>query len=168
MFLFKVGQLTLVFVIMFFGANVRVLGFLHDLQGWALSGSPQSMLCTVGRRCGCRQGSSRGNPNGSSSPATWDLLYEAAGEVERMRMNNEEGCCFNNQSRGPSGPPRKPPPISIPSKNPISDVSLYQQQSLAYQKLQASQVICQAVPYCTFTYFFLKIEERLLLLLITN
>eukprot|EP00258_Populus_trichocarpa_P031823 XP_024447842.1 uncharacterized protein LOC18110616 [Populus trichocarpa] len=113
-------------------------------KGWVLSGSPQSMLCTVGRRCGCRQGSSRGSPNGSSSPATWDLLYEAAGEVERMRMNNEEGCCFNNQSRGPSGPPRKPPPISIPSKNPISDVSLYQQQSLAYQKLQASQVICQA------------------------
>jgi hypothetical protein len=167
MFLLKVGQP--VFVIMFFGANVRVLDFLPDLQGWVLSGSPQSTLCAVGSRCGCRQGSSRGSPNGSSPPATWDLLYEAAGEVERKKMNNEEGCCFNSQSRGLSGPPRKPPPISIPSKNPISDVSLYQpQQSLAYQKLQASQVICQTVPYCTFTYFFLKIEEWLLLLLITN
>jgi hypothetical protein len=33
MFLFKVGQPALVFVIMFFGANVPVLGFLPDLQG---------------------------------------------------------------------------------------------------------------------------------------
>jgi hypothetical protein len=68
---------------MFFGANVRLLGFLPDLQGWVLFGSPQSTLCVVGRRWGCRQGSSRGNPNGSSPPVTWDLLYEAAGEVER-------------------------------------------------------------------------------------
>lgn len=114
--------------------------------GWVLSGSPQSTLCAVGSRCGCRQVSSRGSPNGSSPPATWDLLYEAAGEVERMRMNNEEGCCLNSQSRGLSGPSRKPPPISIPSKNPITDVSLYQQQqSLAYQKLQASQQLRRQV-----------------------
>ncbi|KAL9335177.1 hypothetical protein Peur_072358 [Populus x canadensis] len=33
--------------------------------------------------CSCRQGFSRGSPNGSSTPATWDLLYEIAGEVER-------------------------------------------------------------------------------------
>jgi hypothetical protein len=83
MFLFKVGQPALVFVIMFYGANVQVLGFLPDLQGWVLSGSPQSTLCAIGRRCGCRQGSSRGSPNGSSPPATWDMLYEVAGEVER-------------------------------------------------------------------------------------
>jgi len=41
------------------------------------------MLCAVGCCCGCRQGSSHGSPNGSSPPATWDLLYEATGEVER-------------------------------------------------------------------------------------
>ena len=82
MFLFKVGQPTLVSVIMFSGANVRVLGFLPDLQGWVLSGSSQSTLCAVGCRCSCRQGSSRGSPNGSSPLATWDLLYEVAGEVE--------------------------------------------------------------------------------------
>jgi hypothetical protein len=34
MFLFKIGQSALVSVIMFSGANVRVLGFLPDLQGW--------------------------------------------------------------------------------------------------------------------------------------
>ncbi|KAJ6755835.1 TIP41-LIKE PROTEIN [Salix purpurea] len=110
-------------------------------KGWVLSGSPQSTLCAVGSRCGCEQGSSRGSPNGSSPPATRDLLFEAAGEVERMRMNNEKGYCFNSQSRGLSGPPRKPLPISTPSENPNCDVSLYQQQqSLAYQKLQASQL----------------------------
>ncbi|KAF9665134.1 hypothetical protein SADUNF_Sadunf16G0090500 [Salix dunnii] len=104
-------------------------------KGWVLSGSPQSTLCAVGSRCGCGQRSIRGSPNGSSPPATWDLLYKAAGEVERMRMNNEKGCCFNSQSRGVSGPPRKSNP------NPNCGVSLYQQQqSLAYQKLQASQL----------------------------
>jgi len=41
------------------------------------------MLCAVGRCCGCRQGSSHGSPNESSPPATWDLMYEATGEVER-------------------------------------------------------------------------------------
>jgi hypothetical protein len=73
----------MVSVIMFSGANVRVLGFLPDLQGWVLSGSSQSTLCAVGRRCSCRQGSSHGSLNGSSPLATWDLLYEVAGEVER-------------------------------------------------------------------------------------
>lgn len=115
-------------------------------KGWVLSGSPQSTLCAVGSRCGCEQGSSRGSPNGSSPPATRDLLFEAAGEVERMRMNNEKGYCFNSQSRGLSGPPRKPLPISTPSENPNCDVSLYQQQqSLAYQKLQASQQLGRQV-----------------------
>jgi len=70
MFLYKVGQLALVSVIMFSGANVRVLGFLSDLQGWVLSGSSQSTLCAVGCRCNCRQGSNRGSPNGSSPLAT--------------------------------------------------------------------------------------------------
>jgi hypothetical protein len=84
MFLFKVGQPAMVSVIMFSRANVRVLGFLPDLQGWVLSGSSQSTLCAVGRRCSCRQGSSHGSLDGSSPLATWDLLYEIAGEVERI------------------------------------------------------------------------------------
>jgi hypothetical protein len=83
MFLFKVGQLAMISVVMFFVANVRVLGYLPDLQGWVLSGSSQSTLCAVGRKCSCRQGSSHGSLNGSSPLATWDLLYEVAGEVER-------------------------------------------------------------------------------------
>jgi len=84
-FFFKVGRPALVSVIMFSGSDVRVLGFLPDLQGWVLSGSSPSTLCVVGCKCSCRQGSSRGslNVNGSSPLATWDLLYEVAGEVER-------------------------------------------------------------------------------------
>ncbi|KAG6759862.1 hypothetical protein POTOM_036355 [Populus tomentosa] len=46
------------------------LGFLPDLQGWVLSGSSQSTLCAVERRCKHGQGSSRGSPNGSSPLAT--------------------------------------------------------------------------------------------------
>ncbi|KAJ6407810.1 hypothetical protein OIU84_011167 [Salix udensis] len=110
-------------------------------KGWVVSGSPQSTLCALESRCGCGRGSSRGSLSGSSPPATWDLLQAAAGEVEKMGMNNEEGRGFNNQSRGLLGPPRNPSPISNSLKNPNSYVSLYQQQpSLSYQKLQASQL----------------------------
>ncbi|KAG6772690.1 hypothetical protein POTOM_024109 [Populus tomentosa] len=63
--------------------KTKVLGFLPDLQGWILFGSSPSTLCAVGCRCSCRQGSSRGSPNESSPLATWDLLYEVVGEVER-------------------------------------------------------------------------------------
>ncbi|KAF9679979.1 hypothetical protein SADUNF_Sadunf06G0072300 [Salix dunnii] len=123
-----------------FKRNDLTLG-TEKSKGWVVSGSPQSTLCAVESRCGCGQGSSRGSPSGSSPTATWDLLHAAAGEVEKMGMNNEEGCGLNNQIRGLLGPPRKPSPISISMKNPNSDVSLYQPQpSLSYQKLQASQL----------------------------
>ena len=52
-------------------------------ESWVLSGLSQSTLCAVRYRCSCRQGSSCGSPNGSSPLATWDLLYEVTGEVER-------------------------------------------------------------------------------------
>ena len=44
---FKLGRSALVSVIMFSGSNVRVLGFLPDLQGWVLSGSSPSTLYAV-------------------------------------------------------------------------------------------------------------------------
>ncbi|KAJ6951367.1 hypothetical protein NC653_040698 [Populus alba x Populus x berolinensis] len=44
---FKVGRSALVSVIMFSRSNIRVLGFLPDLQGWVLSGSSPSTLCAV-------------------------------------------------------------------------------------------------------------------------
>ncbi|KAJ6914260.1 hypothetical protein NC651_016502 [Populus alba x Populus x berolinensis] len=54
---------------------------IEKTKGWVLSGSSPSTLCAVGCKCSCRQGSSRGSLNGSSPLATWDLLYEVAGEV---------------------------------------------------------------------------------------
>ncbi|KAJ6977657.1 hypothetical protein NC653_029531 [Populus alba x Populus x berolinensis] len=38
-------------------------------------------IVSINAMCSCKQGSSRGSLNGSSPLATWDLLYEVAGEV---------------------------------------------------------------------------------------
>lgn len=114
-----------------------------------VSGSPQSTLCTVGRGCGCRQGSSRGSPGCqsqvSSPPETWDLLYAAAGEVARMRMN-EESYGYHQHNGGLLCPPRKPSPISVPLKNhhpnhfdSAGGIYSRQHQLLSHQRLQATQ-----------------------------
>lgn len=114
-----------------------------------VSGSPQSTLCMVGRGCGCRQGSSRGSSSCqsqvSSPPETWDLLFAAAGEVARMRMN-EESYGYHQHNKGLLGPPRKPSPISVPLKNHHTNHfdaagGMYsrQHQLLSHQKLQATQ-----------------------------
>lgn len=114
-----------------------------------VSGSPQSTLCTVGRGCGCRQGSSRGSPGCQSqvsSPSeTWDLLYAAAGEVARMRMN-EESYGYHQHNGGLLCPPRKPSPISVPLKNhhpnhfdSAGGIYSRQHQLLSHQRLQATQ-----------------------------
>lgn len=104
-----------------------------------MSGSPQSTLCEVGTGCGCRQGSSHGSPNGpsqvSSPPATWDLLYAAAGEVARMRMNEE--AYGLTHGRGLLGPLRKPSPATVPVKgNTNADIGYFPHQSLSHQQLQ--------------------------------
>lgn len=104
-----------------------------------MSGSPQSTLCEVGTGCGCRQGSSHGSPNGpsqvSSPPATWDLLYAAAGEVARMRMNEE--AYGLTHGRGLLGPLRKPSPGTVPVKgNTNADIGYFPHQSLSHQQLQ--------------------------------
>ncbi|KAL5742650.1 hypothetical protein ACOSP7_029382 [Xanthoceras sorbifolium] len=120
-------------------------------KGLFLSGSPQSTLCAVGSGCGCKQGSSQGSPNCqsqvSSPPGTWDLLYAAAGEVARMRMN-EESYSGHRYYRGGllGGPPRKESTVSVTVKNPqqnlVDHVGFYSQhhhnhqQSLSHQKLQ--------------------------------
>ncbi|KAH9672629.1 TIP41-like protein [Citrus sinensis] len=114
-----------------------------------VSGSPQSTLCTVGRGCGCRQGSSRGSPGCqsqvSSPPETWDLLYAAAGEVARMRMN-EESYGYHQHNGGLLCPPRKPSAISVPLKNhhpnhfdSAGGIYSRQHQLLSHQRLQATQ-----------------------------
>ncbi|PPD76006.1 hypothetical protein GOBAR_DD27071 [Gossypium barbadense] len=94
----------------------------------------KSTLCALPSGCGCKQGSSRASPNCqsrvSSPPGTWDLLYAAAGEVERLRMNEEGYGGFSN--RGLLGPPARKP-------SPNLDVSgFYTQQSLSHNKLRTT------------------------------
>ncbi|XP_057983023.1 uncharacterized protein LOC131167952 [Malania oleifera] len=107
-----------------------------------LSGSPQSTLCDVWGGCGCREDSSRGSPNGpsrvSSPPATWELLHAAAGEVARMRMN-EEGTGYYD-GRGLLIPLRKTTLVSAPVKNPNSNGGLYYDQSLSQPNFHAVQI----------------------------
>lgn len=117
-------------------------GFVYEnKKTWGMAGSPQSTLCAVGGGCGCKQGSNRGSPISpsqvSSPPATWDLLYAAAGEVAKIRMNDEE--YGYQQSRGLLAPPRKPSPISVPVKNANTDAGFYSNHSVSHQQFQATQ-----------------------------
>ncbi|XWS55600.1 hypothetical protein CRYUN_Cryun09bG0014700 [Craigia yunnanensis] len=110
----------------------------ENSKNWDLSSSPESALCAFrsGCGCGCKQGSGHGSPNCqsrvSSPPDTLVLLYAAAGEVARMRTNEESYAGFNN--RGLLGPPARNP---LPNR----DVSGFYppHQSLSKQKLQAAQ-----------------------------
>ncbi|KAE8697735.1 copper transporter 1-like [Hibiscus syriacus] len=103
-------------------------------KGFVLSSSPQSTLCALPSGCGCKEGSGRGSPNCqyrvSSPPATWDLLYAAAGEVERLRMNEETYGGFSNS--GLFGPPPRKHCLNLDASG------FYPQQSLSHNKLRAT------------------------------
>lgn len=72
-------------------------------KGMVLSSSPQSTLTQVGSWSGRSTVSSSGSPNGPSqvcSPPTtplgskndaWDLIYQAAGQVARLKVNAGDG-----------------------------------------------------------------------------
>ncbi|CAN4106039.1 unnamed protein product [Withania somnifera] len=115
-------------------------------KGLSLSGSPQSTLC------GCKQGSSRGSPtcpSQASSPppmirpdVSLDLLYAAAGEVERIRMLEESAGLYHNKGGGIwSAPPRKTSPVPVGSQNPKQNLGLFStnQAQISYQQLQVAQ-----------------------------
>nr|DAD28352.1 TPA_asm: hypothetical protein HUJ06_029820 [Nelumbo nucifera] len=116
-----------------------------------LAGSPQSTLCTVGSWSGRSGGSSRGSPNGpsqvSSPPSTplngkddaWDLLNAAAGQVVRMKMNDDEVPNNHHQGRGVLGPPRKPSPVPVPVKTPTVSAGFYSNQVFTHQQMQSNQ-----------------------------
>ncbi|CAD6271972.1 unnamed protein product [Miscanthus lutarioriparius] len=122
------------------GLSRRLAGLLGDdgerkpptaaKQAEVTVGSPQSTLCGLPK-------SGQESPNGGASKGTsppsspleqkpadpWDLLYEAAGQVARMRAANSVPLPANNAygfSGGQSGfaPPARnpsPPPIAPPS-----------------------------------------------------
>lgn len=124
----------------------RVASGAENTKRRTASESPQSTLCAAGNACGCGQGSGHGSPNGplrvSSSSATWDLLYAAAGEVAKLRGDQGSHCFnHNSQRRTHWDPPRmQPSAVSLPMENSLtSDASLYQNPLMSYQKLQESQ-----------------------------
>ncbi|KAF8403006.1 hypothetical protein HHK36_011101 [Tetracentron sinense] len=114
---------------------------------WALAGSPQSTLSAFESWSGCSTSSNRGSSNGHSqvsSPPTMpmnvngdalDLLYAAAGQVVRMKMNNEGPQYYNG--RGLLDPPSKPIPVSARVKNP--NTGFYSNQVLTHQQFQRNQ-----------------------------
>jgi hypothetical protein len=124
---------------------------LFNLQGRFKTGSPQSTLCAIGSGCNCRKGSSQGSsPNGvcedSSARATWDLLHAAAGEVERMRLNQQSYNLPNNTTNEKIIVPQtktSPVTVTLPSKNNAvstnHEMSFFTQPSLSHQQLQIAQ-----------------------------
>ncbi|PRQ43077.1 hypothetical protein RchiOBHm_Chr3g0464501 [Rosa chinensis] len=119
-----------------------VLGSKNNSKPWVSSGSPQSTLCAAGNGCGCGgQGSSRGSPNAQSPPATWDLLHAAAGEVAKMRIQ-EEALRFDQKSRGILGAPRELSPVTVPD---FGYYLQHQQQSLSQKHLQFERLRQQQI-----------------------
>ncbi|CAN4115996.1 unnamed protein product [Withania somnifera] len=117
----------------------------ENTKGLSLSGSPQSTLC------GCKQGSSRGSPtcpSQASSPPpmnrsdlSLDLLYVAAGEVARIRMEESAGLYHSKGGGIWSAPLRKTSPVPVGPKNPKHNLGLFNtnQAQLTYQQLQVAQ-----------------------------
>lgn len=69
----------------------------HSIKTRDVAGSPQSILSGIGSWSGRSNGSGDGSPNGNSrvpSPVTapfvdpWDVIYAAAGQVARFKINN--------------------------------------------------------------------------------
>ncbi|XP_050382996.1 uncharacterized protein LOC126799775 [Argentina anserina] len=115
---------------------------LDNSKPWVSPNSPQSTLCAAGSGCSCGGlGSSRGSPNVQSPPATWDLLHAAAGEVAKMRIQ-EEAMRFNPKSRGILGAPREPSPATVPD---FGYFLQHQQPSLSQKHLQLERLRQQQI-----------------------
>jgi hypothetical protein len=118
-------------------------------------GSPQSTLCGLPKSG--QESPSGGASKGTSPPSSpleqspadpWDLLYEAAGQVARMRAANSVAVQAANGFHGQSGfapPPRKPspPPIAPPSSAKVPAGGHYYDpfaRLVSQRQMQAAQV----------------------------
>lgn len=128
-----------------------------------VSGSPQSTLSGIGSWSGRSGGSSEGSPNGSTrvpSPTTtpfpagndaWEVLYEAAGQVARLKMNNEASK-FDFQNRGVLG--GLPAPIAAENRAP----TFFPNQNLSHVSHHLNRLLKCAHEFCykfLFIYFYL-------------
>ncbi|XP_061998451.1 uncharacterized protein LOC133715809 [Rosa rugosa] len=134
--------------------KLSVPSFANEKQPeWVMSGSPQSTLSGIG------SWSCNGSPAGPSSQVpsppttpfggqndTWDLIYAAAGQVARLKMNSVEGAAKlsnnNSNGRGLLGPPRSPSP-SLPCVQNQSPFTQFQQ----VRQDQVLQSQCSAAPW---------------------
>lgn len=117
----------------------------NSKQASVMGTSPQSTLGILDS--GGSQGSSRGSPNGwsrpTSPPATWDVLYAAAGEVQRMKAS-EDGTGYFDGARGISDRYKKSNPVlvSVPmpnNNNFTSPVSYDQAEQLKLLQMMKQQ-----------------------------
>ncbi|XP_020577242.1 uncharacterized protein LOC110022570 isoform X2 [Phalaenopsis equestris] len=109
------------------------------LNAKIMATSPQSTLCDTGIWTASNEGSPNGPSQVSSPPSTpfeqrkddaWDILYAAAGQVGRMRQNEQR-----ISGRGLLIPPKKPSP------RVESQANLYRSYNPIFtqQQLQAAQ-----------------------------
>ena len=101
-------------------------------------GSPQSTLCSFSRE-------SSNVPSLVSSPPSspleqynddaWDVLYAAAGQVERMKLNEEQ------PERGLLGQPIRKPSPSLPKNAAINYPASALNQTQSQNQLLARQVL---------------------------
>ncbi|XP_072976274.1 uncharacterized protein [Typha angustifolia] len=117
----------------------------ENTKGNAMASSPQSTLCPMKWLSSSGHESPNGPSQVSSPPSSplenqkdnpWDLLSEAAGQVMRMRMEDQG---IHPSFQGLLGPPRKPspPPISVPPNNP--NVGFFSNPVHSQRQLQAAQ-----------------------------
>jgi hypothetical protein len=111
-----------------------------------MAGSPQSTLCGHESPNGPSEvNSPPSSPLEQRKDDSWDLLYEAAGEVMRMRLTHAQTpyTAQGIHGYGVSVPQRRPSPqpVSTPLKN--SSAGLYPNQNtvLTQRQIQAAQVI---------------------------
>lgn len=114
-----------------------------------LAGSPQSILSGIGSWSGRSGGSGDGSPNGSSrvpSPTTtpfkasndaWDVLYEAAGQVARLKMYGDVSSKLEFQNRGVLG---GLPPHAVAGNAFLANQGISQ---VRYQQVRAEQLLKQ-------------------------
>lgn len=67
----------------------------------------------------------------------WDLLYAAAGQVMRMKMN-EQG--LKSHGQGLLGQPRKPVPVPVSSHMKTPNSGYYSDDAFTHFQLQHDQV----------------------------
>ncbi|KAI3470804.1 hypothetical protein Pfo_027467 [Paulownia fortunei] len=120
----------------------------HLEKHWVMSTSPQSTLAHLGSWSGRSVGgSTNGSPNGVTSPPTTplgakndavgNLIYRAAGQVAKLKLNGGD-VPGPTKHKGLLGPPRSLEQLYTAAKNPNPSVfqNIYLEQHMVKQQKQ--------------------------------